>query len=98
MAVRARFRLTVALTDPMMKYLERQAKVFGSKSGYVRHLIMMDMQRENTAQAIRMVERERVVEMTLAARPSPPRADGTAELRAELLRELKAKLAERART
>lgn len=85
----------VSMTKEMYEYVRRMGKFFGSMSGYIRYLIMSDMQPRIVPRVRRIVVREREIEMSSEHRVPERKLLGYGELHAELMREMKEKLKER---
>lgn len=73
-------RLTFRVTEEMYEFLKGRGRVYGSVSGYLRHLVMNDMQACSGVAVRRVVERvvEEVVSCggvtPVSGRFAPPRA------------------------
>lgn len=75
-------RVSFTVTNAMYEHLRRKGEFFGSMSGYLRYLIMSDMEGGFSVRTVRVVEREKVAEVsgmstppsasTSPPRPSPP--------------------------
>lgn len=82
-------RVTFRVTGEMHSFIQERARVFGSISGYIRHLVMNDMQGNV------IFSRRVTVEEQVLVRRQPPALGSGDRLRAELMAELKEKIAKR---
>ena len=88
-------KIMVSLTEEMYEHVKKMGRFFGSMSGYIRYLIMSDMQPARTVPSVRrIVLREKEIEMRIETQKQP-RMLGYGALHAELMREMKEKLKER---
>lgn len=79
--VRRGRRVSFTVTDAMYEHLRRKGEFFGSMAGYLRYLVMADMEGGFSVRTVRVVERERVAEVSgvaVASRVSPPSAPPSA--------------------
>jgi len=71
-------RVSLTVTEAMYDHLREKGDFFGSMSGYLRYLIMSDMEGGFSVRTVRVVERERVAEVSSVSgstpRPAPPSA------------------------